>query len=262
MRGKAVLSPQSGPRPRKGPFKGPPPKPPLEKNSSTSRRKAPPDVAVFPGPGAGAASGLLLRHVLEPGTSGLSWGSVPHRLGSRGRQPGPLGSAGRPPSAATGAAALTREGQRGRAGGTGGVGGLDSPRMPGFLAVSTRPDPSGHAQPDPLAIFSRAQEGQRGSEERHWLPPKASGEEKVDKEMAASGRSAKGSKPKGAGGRGRPQGGLGRKEGGRCQRHCQLEERPDAGGGARVWWLGVVQGLPGCRGDPASFGKGGLLAEH
>lgn len=47
MRGKAVLSPQSGPRPRKGPFKGPPPKPPLEKNSSTSRRKAPPDVAVF-----------------------------------------------------------------------------------------------------------------------------------------------------------------------------------------------------------------------
>lgn len=57
MHGKAVLSPQPGPRPRKGPFKGPPPKPPLEKNS-TSRRKTPPDVTVFPGPGAGATSGL------------------------------------------------------------------------------------------------------------------------------------------------------------------------------------------------------------
>lgn len=29
------------------------------------------------------------------------------------------------------------------------------------------------------------QEGQRISEERHWLPPKASGEEKVDKNKAA-----------------------------------------------------------------------------
>lgn len=30
-----------------------------------------------------------------------------------------------------------------------------------------------------------AREGQSGSEERHWLPPKASGKEKVDKEKAA-----------------------------------------------------------------------------
>lgn len=46
--------------------------------------------------------------------------------------------------------------------------------------------------------------------------------------------------------------------------HCQPEERPEAGGeagGPRAWQAGVVQGLPGCRGDPAS-GRGGLLAEH
>lgn len=68
------------------------------------------------------------------------------------------------------------------------------------------------------------------SEERRWLPPKASGEEKVDKEKAAQWQKCRRKETQRNWRQGRPRGGLGGRKGEDARGHCQLEERPEAGG--------------------------------
>lgn len=99
------------------------------------------------------------------------------------------------------------------------------------------------------------------SEERHWLPPRSGGRKRRTKRRQRGEEVPKGRRPKKSGGRAASGGRAGRKgkmpEGTASLRRGQ---KPEGGGGpGPACPAGVVQALPGCRGD-AALGKGGPLA--